>query len=126
MDMVLWLVQGILAAMFLMAGIMKVTSTKQELIAKNMGWAEDVSDNLIKIIGTSEILGAIGLIAPWATGILPWLTPLAAICIGVVLVFAAITHMRRGEFPMIVMNLMLMAMAVFILWGRLSALTNMM
>jgi len=49
----------------------KLSSTRAELVANGMGWAQDFSDSSVKFIGAAEVAGAIGLIAPAATGILP-------------------------------------------------------
>jgi hypothetical protein len=65
-----------------------------------------------------EILGAIGLILPGLLGILPWLTPLAAVGLALVQVGAGITHIRRGENSYLVMNFILFALAVFVAYGR--------
>jgi len=78
MNIVLWIVQGLLAAAFLMFGGMKLMKSKEEL-AERMGWVEGFSQNTIRGIGLLEVLGAIGLILPWALLIFPALTGLAAI-----------------------------------------------
>jgi uncharacterized membrane protein len=72
MNVILWIVQGVLAAMFLVAGMMKVSQPRQNPIDM-MGWPADFSDNAVKGIGAVEILGAIGLILPAVTGIATWL-----------------------------------------------------
>ena len=61
MNIALWIVQGLLAVAFGMAGFMKLSKTKAEL-AGQMGWVEDFSQTQIRAIGVVEILGAIGLI----------------------------------------------------------------
>ena len=63
MDTGLWVVQGILAVMFLMVGMAMLTKPKEEL-ADRMDWVEDFSEGAIKFIGGIEILAAIGLILP--------------------------------------------------------------
>jgi uncharacterized membrane protein len=63
MNVLLWIVQGVLAAMFIVAGVMKVSQPRQRLI-DTMGWPADFSDNAVKGIGAVEILAAIGLILP--------------------------------------------------------------
>ncbi len=117
MNIALWIVQGLLAAMFLMAGFMKASKPKEEM-AERMPWVNDFSPNAVKTIGILEILGAIGLILPWATGILPWLTPVAAVGLVLTMIGAAITHARRGEFPGIGMNVMLLLLSAFVAYGR--------
>jgi len=118
MNIALWIVQGILATMFLMAGFMKASQPKEKL-ATNMGWVEDFSVNNIKLIGILEILAAIGLILPPLTRILPWLAPLAAVGLVLTMIGATITHARRdGENKMIGMNVMLLLLAAFVAYGR--------
>ena len=67
---------------------------------------------------TLEILGAIGLILPAVTGILPWLTPVAATGLALTMVGAMITHGRRGEYSGIGVNLVLSVLALFVVYGR--------
>jgi uncharacterized membrane protein len=116
-NIVLWILQGLLAAAFLMAGIMHATQPKAKLVAR-LPWAEDFSPPTLRFIGTAEMLGALGLILPAATGILPWLTPLAATGLAVIMVLAAATHARRKEPQAIALNLGLAAIAIVIAWGR--------
>ena len=107
-----------LAAEFMMTGIMKLVQ-KKESMADKMGFVEDFSQQQIYGIGILEIMGAMGVILPWATGILPWLTPLAAVGLGLTMVGAFLTHLRREELiPMGIMNIVLFSMAVFVAYGR--------
>jgi uncharacterized membrane protein YphA (DoxX/SURF4 family) len=107
-NIVLWVVQILLALAFAMAGIMKVTQPIDKLETR-MGWVKDVGPRGVRLIGSLEILGAIGLILPTVTGILPWLTPVAAAGLALTMVGAMITHGRRGEYSGIGVNLGLMA-----------------
>lgn len=119
MNIALWIVQGLLVVMFLMSGAMKVMRPKEEL-AERMPFVKDFSSGAVKTIGILEVLGAIGVVLPWATGILPWLTPVAAIGLVLTMIGAAITHFRRGEFPNIGMNVMLLLLAAFVAYGRFA------
>jgi uncharacterized membrane protein YphA (DoxX/SURF4 family) len=120
MNIALWIVQGLLALVFLMGGFMKASKSKDSLKerGRSMDWVDDFSDGQVRLIGILEVLGAIGLILPGLTDILPILTPLAAVGLALTMVGAAITHLRRGEYSIIVMNLVLMALALFIAYGR--------
>jgi len=120
MNIVLWIVQILLALVFAMAGIVKVTRPFEKL-AENMKWAKDVGPRGVRLVGVLEILGAIALILPAVTGILPWLTPIAAIGLVLTMIGAMITHGRRGEFPNMSLNLVLLLLAVFIVYGRFVA-----
>jgi uncharacterized membrane protein YphA (DoxX/SURF4 family) len=117
MNMVLWIVQILLALAFAMAGIMKVTQPIDRLETR-MGWVKDVGTRGVRLIGSLEILGALGLILPAVTGIWPWLTPLAATGLALTMVGAMITHGRRGEYSSIVANLVLLLLALFVVYGR--------
>ena len=117
MNLVLWIVQILLALAFAMAGIMKVTQPIDRLETR-MGWVKDVGPGGVRLIGSLEILGAIGLILPAVTGILPWLTPLAAIGLALTMVGAMITHGRRGEYSSIGANLVLLLLTLFVVYGR--------
>lgn len=120
MNIVLWIVQGLMAAMFGMAGFMKLGKSRDELLKqKDMDWVESVSAGNIRLIGLLELLAAVGLIVPMALGILPWLTPLAASGLILTMAGAMILHGKRGDgMKKISMNMLLMLMAVFIALGR--------
>lgn len=117
MNVVLWILQGLLAALFLASGVMKLVRRKEQLQAQ-LGWVEDFSPGMIKLIGTVELLAALGLILPAVTGIATVLTPLAAVGLVVVMVGAGITHGRRREFSYVTANAVLLVLAAVIAWGR--------
>ena len=117
MDAGLWVAQGLLAVMFLMVGTAKVTKSKEEL-AERLDWVEDFSEGTIKFIGSVEILAAIGLILPSLTGIAPILVPIAATGLVVTQIGAVIVHVRRSEPQMIIGNVVLIALGLFVAWGR--------
>lgn len=118
MNIALWIVAGLLALLFLGAGAMKLTQPKAKLAASGLSWTEDFSDNTVKAIGDLEALAGLGLILPAALGILPVLTPLAATGLVLVMIGAAITHVRRKEYPVIAANVVLLVAAAFVAWGR--------
>ncbi|MBX3046371.1 MAG: DoxX family protein [Anaerolineales bacterium] len=118
MNIVLWVVQALLGLAFAAAGANKVFNAEKAKAMPQMKWMKDVSDPLLRFIGLSEIAGALGLILPMLTGILPWLTPLAAALLGVVMVLAIAFHARRGEYAGTVPNLVLLLLAAFVAWGR--------
>ncbi len=117
MDIGLWVVQSLLAVVFLMVGMAKLTKSKEELAAR-MDWVEDFSLGTIKFIGGVEVLAAIGLILPGLFGIAPILVPIAASGLVVTQIGAVIVHARRSELKMIIGNVVLMALALFVAWGR--------
>ena len=117
MNIALWIAQVLLAFLFGMAGMMKTFQTSK---AKGqLPWAKNRSDRFVQFIGISEILGAVGLILPMLTGILPWLTPIAAIGLSLIQLLAIFTeHLPKKEYNVIPVNIILLAFAVFIIVGR--------
>ena len=98
MNLVLWAIQIVLAVAFGASGVMKLIRSKAQLEANpHMGWMRDVPEQQIKVLGTAEVLGAIGLVVPAATGIAPDLTSAAAACLATLMGGAAATHVFRRE-----------------------------
>ena len=112
----LWVLQVLLAVQFAFAGGMKVFAT--DTFIGMSAWAADVPQPLLLFIGVAEMLGALGLVVPRATGIRPWLTPLAAAGLAVVMLLAAGFHATRGEWGSIGLNVVLSALAAFVAYGR--------
>ncbi|MCC3374436.1 DoxX family protein [Cohnella sp. REN36] len=108
MNVALWIAQGLLAAMFLMAG-------SQKLFGKPN--AEQPAA-MTKFIGLTEVLGAIGLILPGALDIAPDLTGAAAVGIAVIMLLAAMFHAKRKETQGVVMTVVLLLIALFVVIGR--------
>ena len=96
MTIALWIVQILLALAFAAAGIMKATQPISKL-QKNMTWTKSTPPALVRVVGILEFLGALGLILPVATKILPWLTPVAALCLVLTMIGAVIVHLRLNE-----------------------------
>jgi hypothetical protein len=117
MNTALWIAQGLLAAVFVVVGVFKLVVPRERLL-ESQGWVEDFSGGNIKAIGAIEVLGAAGLILPGVTGIAPMLIPLAASGLALEQICAAVVHARRGEGQYILGNLVLLAIALFIAWGR--------
>jgi putative oxidoreductase len=113
----LWVVQVLLALSFGMAGFMKLTAPIPDLAAQ-MVWAGDIPASLVRFVGASELAAALGLILPALTRIKPLLTAYAGWGLVIVMLLAALFHTSRGEYPDIAINLILMAMAFFVGWGR--------
>jgi DoxX-like family len=105
------IVAGLLAVAFLFFGGSKLVRPREVLAAAYMGWAAHVSDATFRLIGSVEVLGALGLVLPLITGIAPWLSPTAAACLSVFMVGAAVVQIRRGESP--VAPLVMMVLTAF-------------
>lgn len=121
MDIALWIVQVLLALAFLLFGV--VHASQRNRATGRSAWMLDVPKPLLTSIGALEILGAVALVVPWATGVATWLTPLAAIAFVGLMVFAAVFHLRRpAEGANVALNLVLGLMAAFVALGRIDAL----
>lgn len=119
MNIALWIVQGLLAAMYLMAGSIKAFQPAKVRENPQMTWAHSRPDGFIRFVGVSELLGALGLILPMVTGILPWLTPIAAVGLTLIQLLAIFTeHLPKKEFNVIPVNIVLLGLAVFVIVGR--------
>ena len=122
MNIALWIAQALLAFMFGMAGFMKTTQPKDKL-GERMPWVLDLPQ-WVRFIGLVELLGAIGVIVPWATGILPILTPLSAAGLGLVMLLAFIYHLRAKDDikRAAVVNGILFLLSAFVAYGRYRTL----
>jgi uncharacterized membrane protein YphA (DoxX/SURF4 family) len=117
-NLALWIVAIVLAAGFAATGLMKLFVPKEKLVSSGQGWAQEVRPTSIRLIGVIELLGAAGLILPAVTHIVPILVPVAAIGLVLVMVGAAAVQARRKEATNIGVNIVLLAFAVFVAWGR--------
>jgi uncharacterized membrane protein YphA (DoxX/SURF4 family) len=118
MDTLLWILQSLLAAVFLSTGLTKLTQSRSQLAAGPMEWAEDVSDPQFRAIGLAEVLGALGLILPAALDLAPLLTNIAALGLAATMVVAAFTHLRRGEIARVIPPLILLVLTLVVAVGR--------
>ena len=116
MNIALWVVQIILGLAFIMFGAMK--AFQYEKAKASLPWVKDYSKGMVTFIGISELLGGLGLILPYAIGIVPILTPIAALGLGLVMILAAGLHAKRKENQAIGMNLIFLALAIFVALGR--------
>ena len=72
----------------------------------------------MRIIGAVEVLGAIGIVLPALTEIVPSLTPLAALGLVLTMIGAALTHLRRAEYGPIAVSAVVLILAAFVAYGR--------
>lgn len=113
----LWAGQIVLAVSFALAGPAKVAAPKDRL-RQQMPWVDDMSQPAVRGIGAIEILGAAGVVLPWATGIATILTPLAAVGLALIMVGGFVTHLRRHEYARSLSNVMFFVIAVLVAIGR--------
>ena len=113
----LWVAQGLVCFVFIAAGLVKMLTPISQLAAM-MPWTGEHSEAFVRIIGAIDLAGGIGILLPALTRILPNLSVLAALGCSVLQVFAIAFHVSRGEAPVTPLNLVLLALALFVLWGR--------
>lgn len=116
MRIAVWVVSVLLALAFLFVGGVKVMMPAAEMAAGSHG----VPVVLLKIAGVAEVLGALGLVLPAATRILPVLTPVAAIGLALTMTGATITDVVLGLYPVAVQTAVLGVLAGLVAWARLG------
>ena len=118
MNKALWGVQVLLAVVFLFTGGMKILTPAPDL-ATQFTWVGHLPSWAPKVIGVLEVGGAIGLVGPAATGIMPVLTPAAAVGLALTMAGAGVVHLGLGEYANLVPPLVLLALSLFVAHGRL-------
>jgi len=116
MTIALWIGQILLALVFALAGYRKVALPIEQLRAR-WNWMKYATPPVIRLIGSLEIVGVIGLIVPKATGYLPWITPVAAVGLALTMVGAILTHIRLHEAKDVAATVVLLLLALFIVVG---------
>lgn len=116
MTLALWVVQILLALAFAWAGFGKVAQPVEKLRAR-WNWTKYVAPLVIRLVGSLEVLGALGLIVPKATGYLPWLTPVAAVGLVLTMIGAILTHVRLHEAKVVGVPAALLLLSLFIAVG---------
>lgn len=119
MNIALWIAQGLLAALYLAVGSLKVFQPAKVRENAHMTWAHGQPDSYIRFVGVPEVFGGLGLILPLVTGILPWLTVLAAVGLTLIQLLAIFReHLPRKEYNSIPLNVVLLALSMFVVLGR--------
>jgi len=113
-NIALWAIQILLAVGFVAVGILKVVMSSGKIRTSYFG----AEPWLIRLLGVAEVLGAIGLILPGATGIAPLLTPLAAVGLALIVLGALIIHLRRKEFSSLAVPAVFLVLSVIVAWAR--------
>lgn len=122
MNSLVWVFSVVLALVFLIVGLVKVF--KVELARDRFPWVNDVPRALVTVIGIAEILGALGLVLPVATGIYPGLTPVAAAALAILMLMAGTFHGQRREYQEASVNALLLIMTALIAYARWPLLTT--
>ena len=123
MNTALWTAQALLFLIFLYSGFYKSTKSAPELVAMGQTGVEGMANPLVHFIGIIELLGSAGIIFPWLLHMLPVLTPVTAAGFAIIMVLAAIIHIRRKEYRTAAGNAFILALAVFVAAGRFSQLS---
>lgn len=121
-----WIIAGLLALVYLMAGGTKLFRNREQLIAAGMGWVEGANVGIVKLVALLEIAGALGLILPPLTGIAPSLAPMAALGLVLIQAVAIGVHMKLNDTKSLPVNIILLALAIVASWlgAALFAVTN--
>jgi hypothetical protein len=120
MNIALWIGPGLLAVIFAVSGSFKISKSKQWLVENGQTGVVFFPLPAIRAIATMELLGVLGIILPWATGIAPILTPIAATGFALLMVGAAISHSKLREPRNVAINVAIFAVAVFVAYGRFN------
>ena len=121
MNIALWIVAGVLAAVFIVGGVSKLVVPKERLAEFHAGkWVEGFSPGAVKTLGVVDIVAAVGLTLPAALDIVPALVPLAAIGVMLLMIGAVTTRLRSHLATTIIADLVYFALAGFVAWGRVG------
>lgn len=122
MNITLWIGQILLAFVCVVSGSMKSTQSRERMIETGQSAARIVPLPYMRTAGVSELFAVLGLTLPWATGVAPVLTPIAAAGFGLVMILASTVHTRLREPKAVATNIALLAVCVFVAVGRFAAL----
>jgi len=117
MNIVLWIVQALVALAFVLAGFM-TASQPIERLKKSLNWVNHYSASFVRLVGILEILGALGLLLPGLAHILPWLTPVAAVGLALMMSGAIFVHLRLKEYASLTAPIVLLVLFLFMAYGR--------
>lgn len=113
MNIALWIVQALLAAIFLFAGSMKLVLPLEELAGP-----VPLPGLFLRFIGVCEVLGALGLILPGLAGIRPGLTPLATAGLLIIMIGAVVVTLMGGDIVTALIPLVVVLISAFVVYGR--------
>jgi len=118
MNIALWVTQILLVVIFSYSALIKGTQSTERAVQLGMTGVVNVPLPVMRFTASCEVLGVLGLIVPYVRGVLPILTPLAAIGLAMIMVVAARIHLGLGEPATAAGNMVLLAMCLFVAWGR--------
>jgi hypothetical protein len=112
----LWVLQVLLGLMMVMSGANKLFNSEAELVKMGMTFINDYGIGFARFLGVCLLAGGVGLVAPPATKILPWLTPFSGAMLAIYFALATALHLSRGESP--VLTIVIMLLSAVVAWGR--------
>ena len=120
MNVTLWIAQGLLAAIFLASGSLKISMAKDKLVASGQTGVAPFPLPVIRITAFCELLAVLGLLLPLLTGIAPILTPIAAFGLVVVMIGATASHLSLREPLQAGGTTFILLICLFVAVGRLT------
>ncbi|PUZ25500.1 DoxX family protein [Chitinophaga parva] len=121
MNTILWIIQGLLSAFFILPGYGKIAGSKEKHIAD--GHLKPGSSIIpIRILGVLELLGCVGIIVPWLSGITPIMTPVAAAAFCLVMLAGMVVHGRKKEYKMLPVLMVVFMLSALVAYFRFAAL----
>ena len=120
MSLFLWILQIVLAVMFMGIGAQRLTRPARQL--RRLPWTDGYPLSLIRALGAVEVVAGLCLLLPGLLGKVPLLTPAAAAGLVALMALAVALHLRRGQRHAAVLPAILLIMAAFVAWGRLMQL----
>lgn len=119
MNILLWIIQIFLAAVFITVGLAKAV-VPMPTLRKAMDWVNEHDPKKVRAIGILETIGGFGLFFPGLYPIHELIIPLAASGLAIIMILAAITNFNRGEKQELITNIVLFILASFVVIGRLA------
>ena len=114
---IFWILQILMAGLFLMAGTMKLI-TPLDIMAKEMTWINSVPSITVRLIGLAEVAGGLGLILPWLFKFIPNLTVWAAYGLAIIMICALVLHLVEGQYTNCVSVALFLVALLFLANGR--------
>ena len=123
MNVVLWIASAVLVVVFATSGVAKSTQSRERLLATGQTGIAPFPMPVVRLTAVCELLAAVGLVLPWASGVAPVLTPVAALGLVLVMCGAAVSHASLREPRNVAINLALLLTACLVAAGRLAQLS---
>lgn len=117
MSALLWVLQIVLALVFLPLGVLMIRRSRMQLV-RVAPWVEDFPEQVVTTIGVLEVLGALGVVLPGVVGVWTVLVPVSATGLGILMIGAIVEHLTRREVDRIAAPAALLVAATAVAIGR--------